>query len=71
MRTEEEVLAKKQEYEAKLAEIIALTGEHALLEQDAELLILSLVDKLEVIWWLLQKELPFESAAEVAFTLYN
>lgn len=71
MRTEEEVLAKKQEYEAKLAEIIALTGEHALLEQDAELLILSLVDKLEVIWWLLQKELPFESAAEAAFTLYN
>ncbi|HIU09640.1 MAG TPA: hypothetical protein IAB00_00070 [Candidatus Avidehalobacter gallistercoris] len=71
MRTEEEVLAKKLEYEAKLAEIIALKGERALLEQDEELLILSLVDKLEVIWWLLQKELPFDSAAETAFTLYN
>ncbi len=71
MRTEEEVLAKKLEYEAKLAEIVAKGGESALLHPDDELRILSLVDKLEVIWWLLQKELPHESAAEAALTLYN
>ena len=71
MRSEKEVLAKKLEYEEKLAELIAERGNSALFEPEADLLLLSLVDKLEIIWWLLQKELPLESAAETAFTLYN
>lgn len=71
MRSEKEVLAKKLEYEEKLAELIAGRNDSALFEPEADLLLLSLVDKLEIIWWLLQKELPLESAAETAFTLYN
>ena len=71
MRTEEEVLALTLEYENRLAAAVARRETHPLLNEDSELLILSLVDKLEVLFWLLQKDLPCASAAEAAAKLYH
>ena len=71
MRTEEEALALTLEYENRLATTVIHRETHPLLNEDSELLILSLLDKLEVLFWLQQKELPCTSAAETTTKLYH
>lgn len=72
MRTEEEIMRKCADYQSRLAEAAATLEQaqrSAIPMPELELLLLALVDKLEILFWVLEIELATPEAT--TSPLYN
>ena len=71
MRTQQEILQKTEDLRLRLALLSAEKNHSSMLDPPRELEILALVDKLEVLLWVLEQDLSGPDVMEVFRGLVN